>query len=365
MGDSLDPVKLPPGEPKPVIHERSPENLEYPVSYQNGWLTPVSRFFRRNHFPYPAAPGAEGWRLTVGGEVAAPRTLRLSDLNALPQTSVWAALVCSGNKRSLFEPPAEGTPWRSGAAGNAEWGGVRLHDLLRQAGPRPEAVEVLCTGADRGVHKETGEEVPFARSLPLEAALDGGALLALTLNGQPLPREHGGPVRLVVPRWYGMASVKWVTRIDLLAQPFRGPFQARDYVYLPAPGAYDRAVPVTLQKVDSVITHPAQGQTFKPGRVTLRGVAWGGGSPLAGVEVSLDGGGSWAAAELVGPAAPAAWRLWQFVTPSLPPGRHMAMARATNADGDVQPAAPPWNAKGYGNNAIPQVEFVVSLLTRR
>jgi DMSO/TMAO reductase YedYZ molybdopterin-dependent catalytic subunit len=362
MTDALRPVSLPPGQPKPIFHEVSPENLEYPTVSMNGWMTPTSRFFRRNHFAYPTID-AQAWRLTVDGEVAAGRTLRLADLQAMPQTSAWMTLVCSGNKRSLFEPPAEGTPWRSGAAGNAEWGGVLLRDLLRLTGPSPEAVEVLFTGADRGTFKETGEEVHFARSLPLAAALDGGALLALTMNGEPLPPEHGGPCRLVVPRWYGMASVKWLTRIGLLSRPFRGPFQARDYVYLPAPGAYDRATPVTLQKVDSVITQPAPDRRFKPGQVTLRGVAWGGGSPLAAVEVSLDGGATWAEAELAGPGAPAAWRLWQFVTPSLPPGSHQAMVRATNADGDVQPPAAPWNAKGYGNNAMPRVRFVVALLS--
>ncbi|MDF2627072.1 MAG: sulfite oxidase-like oxidoreductase [Symbiobacteriaceae bacterium] len=185
------------------------------------------------------------------------------------------------------------------------------------------------------------------------------------MNGQPLPREHGGPLRLIVPHWYGMASVKWVTRIELLSRPFRGPFQAKEYVYLPAPGAYDRATPVTLQKVDSVITHPAPDQRFKPGRVAVRGVAWGGGSPLARVEVSLDRGATWTEAELAGPKAHAAWRLWQYRTPSLPPGRHEVMVRATNADGEVQPATAPWNAKGYGNNAIPRVQFLVALMAHR
>lgn len=329
------------------------------MAYLNGWVTPSRRFFRRNHFSYPVVDPAR-WRVVVDGEVGHRLEFTLSQLQAMDQTSLWVTMECSGNKRSLFQPPAEGTPWRDGAVGNAEWGGVLLCDLLRLAAPGREAMEVLFVGADQGVFKETGERVEYARSLPLETALAGGALLALTMNGQPLPPEHGGSGRLIVPYWYGMASVKWVTRIELLSRPFQGPFQARDYVYLPSPGAYDQAVPVTFQKVDAVITHPTPGQKCKPGMVAFRGVAWGGSSPLASVEVSLDNGGTWAEAELVGPKAPAAWRLWQYVTPSLPSGGHDLVVRATNADGEVQPAVAPWNAKGYGNNARPRVHFVVS-----
>lgn len=365
MSDQLIAVPLPSGEPKPIRHEASPENLEFPMAYLNGWITPASRFFRRNHFAYPEEAAPAGWHIRVRGEVARPLDLTLSQLQAMSRTSRWVTLECSGNKRSWFQPPAEGTPWRDGAVGNAEWGGVLLSDLLRQARPNPRAVEVLFVGADQGEFKETGEHVHFARSLPLAVALAGGALLALTMNGESLPHKHGGPLRLIVPDWYGMASVKWVTRIELLSEPFRGPFQVRDYVYLPAPGAYDRSVPVTLQKVDSVITHPRPGQTFKPGRVPLRGVTWGGSSPLESVEVSLDGGDTWAQAELAGPAQPAAWRLWQYATPSLPPGNYQVLVRATNTGGDVQPAEAPWNAKGYGNNAVPRVRFVVSLLGHR
>lgn len=364
MGNTLMPVQLPPGEPKPVRHQVSPENVEFPMAYLNGWVTPGSRFFRRNHFAYPTVDPAS-WRLTVGGEAGNRLEFTLSQLQAMPQTSLWATLECSGNKRSFFQPPAEGTPWRDGAVGNAEWGGVLLCHLLRLAAPRPDALEVLFVGADQGVFRETGERVPYARSMPLETALAGGALLALTMNGQPLPFAHGGPGRLIVPHWYGMASVKWVTRIELLALPFRGPFQVRDYVYLPAPGAYNRALPVTLQKVDTVITHPTAGQTFRPGRIPLRGVAWGGSSPLASVEVSLDGGATWAGAELVGPEESAAWRLWQYFTRALPPGTHELVARATNTEGQVQPAMATWNAKGYGYNAVPRVQFTVALLAHR
>ncbi|MDF2627071.1 MAG: molybdopterin binding oxidoreductase [Symbiobacteriaceae bacterium] len=180
----LIPVPLPPGSPRPIKHEESPENLEYPLSHLNGWLTPSTRFFRRNHFAYPAVNPA-AWRLTVGGEVSTQLAFTLPQLQALPQASTWATLVCSGNKRSHMEPPPEGTPWRSGAIGNAEWGGVLLRDLLRLAGPGPAAQEVLFVGADQGIFKETGEEVPYARSLPLAMALGPGPALAIRRPGAP------------------------------------------------------------------------------------------------------------------------------------------------------------------------------------
>lgn len=318
-----------------------------------GWLTPAALFYRRNHFPYPQMVVA-AWRLEVGGLAARPLRLSLSDLRALPRTSRWVTLECSGNKRRLYTPPAEGTPWGDGAIGNAEWGGVPLGTVLRMAGPLPGVREVVFTGADT-----------FARSLPLEAALDPGVLLALEMNGQPLPFVQGAPARLVVPRWYGMAAVKWVTSVELIKGPFRGRFQAREYVYLPRPEAYEEAVPVTTQRVNATITYPRDGARVKPGPLWVRGAAWGGTPPLRRVEVSLDGGAAWAEAEFVGPEQPDAWRLWQFRTESLGPGRHIVLARATDAAGVTQPREAAWNAKGYGNNQMPAVEFVVGLLSSR
>lgn len=342
----LAPARLPPGRPAPLVHEEQPENLEFPLTGLNGWLTPADRLFRRNHFAYPTLD--RDWRLQVGS-----RSLTLADLQAMPRTSLWSTLECAGNKRAFFERSFKGDPWRDGAIGNAEWGGVPLVDLLRLAGPTEGAVEVWFAGADSGRHRETGQQVHFARSLPLAEALRPDILVACTLNGEPLPRKHGGPVRLIVPGWYAMASVKWLTRIDLLREPFTGPFQTDDYLYQP------QGVPVTVQKVNSTITHPGDGARLLSGPVTIRGAAWGGLAPIRQVQISLDGGDSWQEAELVGPAQPHAWRLWQFVTPPLRQGRYRVIARAVDSTGATQPPQAEWNEKGYGNNQVAAVRFTV------
>jgi len=352
------PVRLPAGQAEQIVHEREPENMEVALTHQDGWQTPASRFYLRNHFAYPET---KRWELRVEGEVERPFTMGLAELVRQPSTSLWMVLECSGNKRSSMEPRPEGTPWRDGAVGNAQWTGVPLAALLNRAGLHHRAVEVRFSGADSGRFKETGEWTHFERSLPLAEALKPGVLLAHGMNGDPLPRAHGGPVRLVVPRWYGMASVKWLVRIEVRSKPFRGPFQIRDYVYLPEPGAYDRATPVTFGKENSVITSPAPRTVVRPGRLTVRGLAWGGRAPLRQVETSLDGGNRWVEARLVGPAAPEAWRLWDFQIDNVPPGEYRVLARATNEAGESQPMKAPWNAKGYGNNAVAEASVTVTL----
>lgn len=334
--------------PEFIVHEQVPENAEIPLSQQPGWVTPPPLFFRRNHFPYPQVDAAT-WRLEVTGGLRRPLRLSLGQLRAMAQGREWATIECSGNKRSYFEPPAEGTPWREGAIGNAEWAGVPLRHLLRLAGVRPGALEVAFYGADS-----------FARSLPLAEALRPEVLLAITMNGEGLPAKHGAPVRLVVPDWYAMASVKWLTRIEIRLAPFRGPYQVRDYVYLPRPGAYDQAVPVTRWKVNSAVVRPPDGARVAPGPLLVCGAAWGGTGPLRRVEVSLDGGRRWAEATWLGPAVPHTWRLWQWMTPPLGPGHYRIASRAVDGSGEIQPARAPWNAKGYGNNAIHPVTVTVA-----
>lgn len=352
------PVRLPSGQEQVIVHEEEPENAEVAISSLAGWMTPVRSFYRRNHFPYPQVDPA-AWRLEVSGAVNRPLRLSLDDLRAMEQTSQWATLECSGNKRSFFQPPAEGIQWREGAIGTAEWGGVPLLHLLQMAGVQPGAVEVAFTGADGGSFKETGAHVHYARSLPLCEAVRPDVLLALTMNGEALPEKHGAPLRLVVPGWYAMASVKWLTAIEVRREPFRGPFKVRDYVYLPRPGAYGEAVPVTAQRVNGAISQPVTGARLRPGRLAVRGVAWGGTQPLRRVEVSLDGGRRWAEAAWAGPSGPNTWRLWHYQTPALRPGRYLIAARAIDAEGRTQPSRAPWNAKGYGNNQIVPVAVTV------
>ncbi|HYF92790.1 MAG TPA: sulfite oxidase [Symbiobacteriaceae bacterium] len=343
----------------PLVHETEPVNLEWPVPHRGEWLTPAARFFERNHFRRPD-PSPKPPTLAVEGAVRRSLSLGLHDLRHMGALSRWVTIECSGNRRSLFVPPAEGTPWRDGAVGNAEWIGVPLRTVLLRAGLAEGAAWVRFTGADEGRHKETGQRVHFERALPVNYALNPDVLLAWAMNGEPLPHKHGGPLRLIVPGWYGMASVKWLTRVEVRTQPFRGPFQVRDYVYLPAPGAYDRATPVTLGRVSSIITHPSTGAAVPPGNLLVSGLAWSGEAPVARVEVSADQGAHWQPAELLEPAARYAWRRWECLLTGLTPGNVEILARATDAAGRTQPRQAEWNAKGYGNNQMPQVPLTVT-----
>lgn len=333
-----------------------PLNQEVPLGSLAAPLTPTARFYRRSHFAVPGLDAA-AWRLRVAGEVRRPLEFALADLRALPPATLAVTLECAGNGRSLMGAVPAGTPWGLGAVSTAEFTGARLRDVLEAAGPAPAAVEALFVGADRGP-VAPGREECFARSLPLAAALAGDALLAWEMNGEPLRPEHGSPLRLVVPRWYGMASVKWLVELRLLAEPFRGHFQAEHYVYRGEPGTPD-GTPVTLSRVRALLAAPADGDALPLAPVELRGAAWSGAAPVARVEVSTDGGATWTPAELEpapSPYAAAPWRLaW------LPParGEHLLMSRATDAAGNTQPLEPVSNALGYGNNCVQRVRVVV------
>ncbi|MEW5926801.1 MAG: sulfite oxidase [Gemmatimonadota bacterium] len=333
-----------------------PLNQEAPLGSLGSPLTPTASFYRRSHFPVPRLDAA-AWRLRVAGEVERPLELRRSDLEAMPRRTLAVTLECAGNGRNLMAPVPDGTPWGLGAVSTAEFTGVRLRDVLEAAGPAPAAAEALFEGADRGC-VGAGREVAFARSLPLAAALDGDALLAWEMNGEPLAPEHGSPLRLVVPRWYGMASVKWLVEVRLLAEPFRGHFQAEHYVYVGEAGTPD-GTPVTRARVRSLLAAPTDGAALPPGPVELRGAAWSGDAPVARVEVSTDGGATWTDAGLEpapSPYAAAPWRL-AWLPPG--PGEYLLMARATDAAGNTQPLAPVSNELGYGNNCVQRVRVVV------
>lgn len=344
------------GTSRVVPVEERPFNAEAPMDVLAEALTPVTAFYVRNHFDVPSLE-AERWRLQVGGAVRCPLSLSLADLRRFPQRSLTVTLECAGNGRVVLEPAPEGTPWRYGAVSTGTFTGALLKDVLQRAGPGDGVVEVLFVGADEG-EVEPGRREPFARSLPLAEATEGGAILAWALNGGPLSAEHGHPVRLVVPRWYAVASVKWLVAIEALREPFAGYYQRERYVYVGQEGTPD-GTPVTTVRTRAVIGRPADGAEVSGGPVEVAGTAWTGDGDIRQVEVSPDGGRSWRRAELGRALSPHAARPWRLEWTPPGPGTYELLARATDTRGRAQPLEPVWNLYGYGNNVAHRVRITV------
>jgi len=340
-----------------VVHQAEALNCETPPGDLGEDLTPTVRFYRRSHFPIPVLDPA-AWRLGVGGMVHRPLSLSLPELIRLPAETLAVTLECAGNGRALQRPPAPGVQWGPGAVGTAEWTGPRLADVLARAGIRPGACEVIFGGADQG-HAADGSprSIRFERSLPVRDALESGALLAYAMNGQLLPVRHGYPLRLVVPGWYAVASVKWLTDIRVVAEPFGGFFQAVHYVYDWDRGGHGTPEPTREMQVRALITRPATGQELPAGVVIVRGVAWSGAAPIARVEVSV-AGGPWRKARLVGVPPAHGWQQWEYLASGLRPGEVAIRARAADLAGGVQPERPEWNRLGYGANFIHEIQVL-------
>jgi DMSO/TMAO reductase YedYZ molybdopterin-dependent catalytic subunit len=332
-----------------IVVSAAPYNAEAPLAALRELRTPTARFYARNHFAVPAID-PRAWRLIVDGATARTLALSLDDLRALPARSITTTMECAGNDRTGLVPLPKGEPWAGGAVSTTDWRGVALCDVLQRAGPRADTVEVLFTGADQGTVYHGEEERPFARSLPRDRALDPATLLAYEMGGEPLSAGHGGPVRLVVPDWYGMASVKWLVRVTALMEPFAGHFQREAYV-LKRPGRPDDE-PLREMRVKSLITSPAAGTVLSPGTHKVTGVAWSGHGPIARVEISTEGEGDWRPAWLTGGPVPHTWQPWAFEWEVHRPGRYALRARATDATGATQPDVAEWNHLGYANNAI-------------
>lgn len=328
-----------------VVVSAAPLNGETPLDRQNALLTPVEQHYVRNHFAIPEHPGT----LEIGGLVRRSVTLSPADLRARPLESRVVTLECAGNGRRFLEPAVKGEQWSLGAVGTAEWTGVPLNVLLDEADVLPAAIEIRFEGADSGTPAVLDHAIPFERSLPVAAARD--ALVALEMNGRPLPAEHGAPFRLVVPGRYGMASVKWLQRITAVDAPFRGFFQADRYVIDGQPLG-----PIAPRAVITSPADGAQGPADRP--LAIRGYAWSGRGPVTAVAISADGGRTWHPARL-GPApSPVAWRSFELDwTPSTGGDEVTLLARATDASGAQQPLDQNWNTLGYMNNAARPVRI--------
>lgn len=322
-------------------------------------VTPPGLHYTLSHFDIPLLDPA-AWRLELDGLVARPLTLDLPTLLARPAVEQVVTLECAGNGRMLMEPHTVSQPWAEEAVGTARWRGVPLASLLEEAGVGPEAVEIVFSGPDAGV--QGGERQVFRRSLPLAIARQPDILLAYAMNGQPLPPQHGAPLRLVVPGWYGMASVKWLVAITAVAQPFQGYQQLRSYRY--TQDAADPGEPVTLARVRSLMIPPgvpdflARTRFVQAGEIEIHGRAWSGAGPIVRVDFSGDGGVSWQEAAVSPPESPYAWSSWG-VRWRARPGRYTLLSRATDAAGRRQPLEASWNVQGMGNNAVQRVEAVV------
>jgi DMSO/TMAO reductase YedYZ molybdopterin-dependent catalytic subunit len=276
--------------------------------------------------------------LTVEGRVKTQRQWSLPELLDLPEHTVFSTVECAGNGRSFLVERQSGVQWGSGAVGHAEWTGVPLKLVLERSGLLPDALEVVFEGADSGTEPDHPEPMHFERSLPLEKALHPDTLLASRMNGELLEPIHGHPLRLLVPGWYGVASVKWLRRIEVVNTPFRGYFQSVKYTFqrMGEPGAVTEIVGPMMPK--SEIIRPRAGEAIALGVNRFFGVAWAGEDSVSRVDVSTDGGETWGDATLIGPQAPYSWTLWEYLWDAHSPGDHTILARATSSSGRVQPA---------------------------
>lgn len=326
--------------------------FEMPMPGMDDFITPNEKFFVRSNGPVVAEIDPAEWSLKVTGLVNEEIELSLDDLKAMEPRTITAWLECSGNSRGRFgdDPePAEGTPWGNGAIGNAEWTGVSLADILDKAGVKEGAVDVVSQG---------GDFEDMKRGLPIEVAYNPDVMVVWQMNGEDLPKPNGGPVRLLVPGWGGIASTKWLVGLNVIDKPWDGHYNVESYVYVSPEGTVLR--PVREMGPKSVITVPAPDATVDAGTQTVSGFAWSGWAGVAKVEVSADGGETWEEATITDEAGPTSWVRFAYEWDAAA-GDAKLQSRCTDQIGLVQPKYDevPWNERGYGMNAIYEVPVTV------
>jgi DMSO/TMAO reductase YedYZ molybdopterin-dependent catalytic subunit len=321
-------------------------------------ITPVGLHYLLIHYDIPAAD-ADSWTVELGGLVERRAALTLQALKERHAEEVVVTMECAGNGRARLDPRPVSQPWLLEAVGTARWRGAPLRPLLEEAGVAEGAVEVLFTGADSG--REGGIDQQFQRSLSIEDVLANEAILAYEMNGAPLPPQHGFPVRLLVPGWYGMTSVKWLTRIDVLGEPFGGYQQLQSYRLRQQEN--EEGDPLSRMLPRSLMVPPGKPEFFTRERIVegpcvLEGRAWSGYGEIVGVDVSADGGERWESAELGDPAGRWAWVGWTYHWEA-EPGSYELCCRARDSAGNDQPVEPLWNLGGYANNAVQRIRVTV------
>jgi sulfane dehydrogenase subunit SoxC len=319
-------------------------------------VTPVGLHYLLVHYDIPAVD-AESWRLRIGGRVGRELELSLEELRARPAVREPVTMECAGNGRAHLVPRPFSQPWLLEAVGTGEWGGTPLRPLLEEAGVGDDAVEVLFTGLDRGT--EAGLEQSYERSLPVEEALGDAVLLAYELNGQPLPPQHGFPLRLVVPGWYGMTNVKWLDRITVLDRPYDGHQQQQAYRLRQREDEegepVTRMIPRALMVPPGIPDFHTRERLVAETPVTIDGRAWSGWAPISGVDFSTDGGKTWAEATVSQAPGRWVWASWSYRWEPHEEGRYVLCCRARDAAGNKQPIESRWSLGGYANNAVQRV----------
>ena len=320
-------------------------------------ITPTGLHYLLIHWDIPDAD-ASTWRLAIDGAVDKPLELSMDDLRARPRVTHAVTMECAGNGRAQFSPRPIGQPWLHEAIGTAEWTGAPLRDVLDDAGVKPDAVELVFTGADSGYQGDVLQD--YQRSLTVADATRAEVLLAYEMNGRPLEPQHGFPLRLLVPGWYGMTSVKWLVRIEAVTKPFDGYQQSVAYRLQQNdddPGTLvTRIMPRALMIPPGITDYPARRRFLGPGRVVLRGRAWSGRAPVDRVKVAVDG--AWSDATLEKPVGEFAWRGWSFAWDASP-GEHELACRASDAAGNAQPLDQSWSLGGFANNLVQRVNVTV------
>ena len=317
-------------------------------------VTPPGLHYLLIHFDIPDADESR-WRLQLGGLVAKPHALSLAQLKALPARTLRVTMECAGNGRGQLSPRYPSVPWLEEGVSTAEWTGVPLNRVLQLD---DRATEVVFHGADSGF--DAGVEHHYARSLSPAEALRDDVLLVYAMNGAPLEPQHGAPLRLVVPRWYGMASVKWLRAVAALDRPFDGLQQARSYHFRRVAG--EKGEPCTLMRVNSLMAPPGipdfytRRRIVQAGPVEIIGRAWSGAALVERVEFGIDG--RWSSAVVGEERHANSWTHWRFRWRA-EPGEHELACRASDAAGNVQPLEPPWDISGFGNNGVQRIRVTV------
>jgi DMSO/TMAO reductase YedYZ molybdopterin-dependent catalytic subunit len=349
------------GQLTPEELQLATRNHGLPLEVLRSSLTPAGLHYLLIHYDIPMVDVAT-WTLDLGGRVKRPARYTLGDLRDRPQATAVVTMECAGNGRALLEPRPLSQPWLYEAVGTAAWTGTPLSPLLAEAGVHDDAIEVVFTGLDRGV--EGGIEQAYERALPLEEASRAEVLLAYEMNGQPLLAQHGAPVRLVTPGWYGMTNVKWLARISVVSEPFTGYQQTRAYRFRTGPDdagrPMSRILPRALMVPPGIPDFYTRRRVLSVGRWTLEGRAWSGSGPITAVEVSVDDGTTWGEALVESPELGAwAWQRWTYQWDASTPGEHVLCCRASDAAGNSQVDRPPWNVGGYANPAPQRVLVTV------